>query len=68
MWTDFVFAEAVQLLRKEADRRVAVGAFHRGHVPCGLTLELSGGEAVRLNDWLDGSQITPSVSETIALL
>ena len=35
---------------------------------CRLTLELSGGEAVRLNDWLDGSQVTPSVSETIALL
>jgi len=48
VWTDFAFAEAVQLFREEADRRVAVRAFHGGHAPCGLTLELSGGVAVRL--------------------
>jgi hypothetical protein len=48
VWTDFAFAETIHLFREKADRRVAVRAFHRGHAPCGLTLELSGGEAVRL--------------------
>jgi len=52
VWTDFAFAETIHLFREKADRRVAVRAFHRGHAPCGLTPELSGGGAVRLDDWL----------------